>query len=294
MKRNSLALSLVQRLLLLLCLFIFCYGLTSVLIFLLSKVLAERPLPLIRISAIVQDILTFIFPALLTALFVTRQSAKLLCLTLKPNILMIALSIAVLVLSIPMQQSIIYWNYHISLPPALSHFEVTAHALETKAFEVMKTMLESTQVLSLIANVLIIGVAAGFAEELFFRGCLQRLLTTGGVNHHIAIWVVAIIFSVMHMQFFGFVPRMLLGAYFGYLLYWTRSIWVPMLAHMLNNTMFVVSSWLTVRSEGIEAITPEPELMPSWLVVASVIFTIAGLYALYRNRTQVEPNSIAQ
>lgn len=288
MKRNSLALSLVQRLLLLLCIFIFCYGLTSVLIFVLSKVLAERPLPLIRISAIAQDIITFILPSLLTALLVTRQSANLLCLTRKPSNLAIALSIAVLVLSIPLQQSIIYWNYHVSLPSALSHFEVAAHALETKAFEVMKTMLESTQVLSLIANVLIIGVAAGFAEELFFRGCLQRLLTTGGVNHHIAIWVVAIIFSVMHMQFFGFVPRMLLGAYFGYLLYWTRSIWVPMLAHILNNTMFVVSSWLTVRSEGIEAITPEPELMPTGLVVASVIFTIAGLSALHRNRIQVK------
>lgn len=294
MKRNSLALSLTQRLLLFLCTFILCYGLTSGFIFVLSKVLASRPLPLLRISAIVQDLITFIIPALITALLITREPAKLLCLTHKPKLWRIVLSIAVLVFSIPLQESIIYWNYHVSLPAALSPLEVAARALETKAFDMMKMMLESTQVLPLVANVLIIGVAAGFAEELFFRGCLQRLLTTGGVNHHIAIWVVAIIFSVMHMQFFGFVPRMLLGAYFGYLLYWTRSIWVPMFAHILNNTMFVVSSWLTVRSEGVEAITPEPEMMPTGYVVASVIFTIAGLYALHRNRIQPKAKNIAQ
>ena len=84
-------------------------------------------------------------------------------------------------------------------------------------------------------------VAAGITEEFLFRGALQRIIGKWTYNHHIIIWSAAIIFSTFHMQFFGFLPRMLLGAYFGYLLYWTRNIWIPVFAHFVNNAIAVIS-----------------------------------------------------
>jgi len=70
---------------------------------------------------------------------------------------------------------------------------------------------------------------------------LQRVIGKWTRNHHIIIWSAAILFSAFHMQFFGFLPRMLLGAYFGYLLYWTRNIWIPVFAHFVNNAFAVIS-----------------------------------------------------
>lgn len=70
------------------------------------------------------------------------------------------------------------------------------------------------------------------------------------LNVHVTIWVVAVIFSLFHFQFFGFMPRLLLGAYFGYLLVWSRSLWVPVLVHVFNNSLVVFSTWHSVNNPG--------------------------------------------
>lgn len=77
-------------------------------------------------------------------------------------------------------------------------------------------------------------------EEFFFRGALQRLIGKWNPNPHFVIWSAAILFSAFHLQFYGFIPRMLLGAYLGYLLLWTRSIWIPVFAHFINNATAVI------------------------------------------------------
>lgn len=82
---------------------------------------------------------------------------------------------------------------------------------------------------------------------MFFRAGLQKALTSSGLNHHLAIWTAAFIFSAVHFQFFGFVPRLLLGALFGYLYCYTGSIWIAATAHALNNSLVVLSAWLTAR-----------------------------------------------
>src|SRR5690606_6262686 len=71
----------------------------------------------------------------------------------------------------------------------------------------------------------VISIVAGLSEEIVFRGILQTKLWQWFGNVHVAIWVSAFLFSAIHMQFFGFVPRMLLGALFGYLFYFSGNIW---------------------------------------------------------------------
>ena len=146
----------------------------------------------------------------------------------------------------------------------------------------MKILMQETSWGALAVNVLIVGVAAGFSEELLFRGAFQRLLTTGGMNRHLAVWAVAFVFSAVHMQFFGFFPRLLLGAYFGYLLLWTRNIWVPVAAHTLNNTIYVVTAWIQQRCHPGLPLDSEPEMMPWILVVLSTATTLVLLYFMPR------------
>lgn len=282
MKKSDLALTLPQRLILLFCIFLICYILTIAGSYVLGRLLEGNPAKALRISAVLQDILTFIIPAVVTALMVTRRPAELLDLLQRPSVMSIVYVTAILFISIPLQENIIYWNYHIELPESLSAFEEAAHKMEDAAFGTMKTLLADTSVLSLIVNVLIIGVMAGLSEELLFRGCFQRLLTTGGVNIHAAVWIVAFCFSALHFQFFGFVPRMLLGAYFGYLLVWTGSVWVPVAAHILNNMMFVVTAWQQARLYGPATIDNEPSQWPWPYAVLSAIGSALCMYGIYR------------
>ncbi len=282
MKKTDLVLSLGKRLLLLLCIFLVCFVLTMAASYVIGRLLGGNPAGAMRISAVLQDVLAFIIPAVVTALIVTRRPAELLCIRTSVNPLTLAAVVVAAVVSIPALEAIIYWNYNWTFPESMQAFADSARQMEEQAAGAMKLLLADTSVPALIVNILIVGLFAGFSEELLFRGCFQRLLVTGGVNRHLAVWLVAIAFSAMHFQLFGFVPRLLLGAYFGYLLLWTSNIWVPVTAHVLNNTMYVIIAWHQARS-GAADITDTPELWPWWLTALSVVATAAILVYIKRD-----------
>ncbi|MDE6854309.1 MAG: CPBP family intramembrane metalloprotease [Muribaculaceae bacterium] len=287
MKKSDFVLSLPQRLLLLGCVFVICYLITMGLLYVLMRLLPGNALGVVRIAAVLQDVLMFIMPAIVTAVLVTRRPAQLLCLLRTPAFSAIAGVGAVLLVSIPAQEAVIFWNANISLPESLHGLEELARHYEDAAAESMRLMMQGTSVGNLVVNILVVGIFAGFSEELLFRGCFQRLLTTAGVNSHVAVWTAAFFFSAMHFQLFGFVPRLLLGAYFGYLLLWTRSLWVPVAAHVLNNVLYAVTAWYGVRRHGVEALDASPELWSPLLTIGSAVLTVGILYLLWRNRTEV-------
>lgn len=286
MKKSDLLLSLGKRLFLLLCIFIVSYAVVAVLGLILSRVLANNQIGFLRISTILQDVLLFIFPAIATACVICRKPAELLSIMSTPNLKQVILVVAILFTAVPAMELVIRWNADIHFPEVLAGFEQTARNLEDKASALVTMMLSSnTSVMGLILNILIIGVLAGFSEELLFRGCFQRLLTTGGVNPHTAIWIVAIIFSLFHFQIFGFVPRLLLGAYFGYLLLWTRSVWTPILAHVLNNSIYVVSAWTNIRNGNPADMDTTDIGNTPVMILLSIFFTAALLYLLSHPKT---------
>ena len=108
---------------------------------------------------------------------------------------------------------------------------------------------------------------------------------------HIAIWITAIIFSAVHFQFYGFIPRVLLGAFFGYLALWSGSLWLPIFAHALNNSLVVISTWLTKRNTidiDINKIGTEYSSESLLFIAISVIATILGIIILYRYYKQIQ------
>ena len=123
-------------------------------------------------------------------------------------------------------------------------------------------------------------------EEFFFRGALMGIMRRGRANIHVVIWTVAIIFSAIHFQFFGFVPRMLLGAWFGYLLVWTRSLWVPVIAHALNNGAVTVFQWMDsnhyVDGSALEQLGVPADGQFPWLALASTVATILSIVVAKR------------
>lgn len=270
-----------ERLLLFLCVSALCLIVGSV----ISGVvlMGGTDTPRVRVATILQDIVIFIVPAICTAVIITRQPADFLLAGRIPAATSFVIVALTLLVGIPAMESVINWNASIELPESWSSVAEWMKASESRAAAMVETLIGRHTASSLIVTILIVGVLAGFSEELFFRGTIQRLLITSNVNHHVAIWGTAVLFSAVHMQFFGFVPRMLLGAYFGYLAWWTRSLWLPVFAHCFNNSLAGFAMWHSggQNGEDIQKIIDGP--VAGW-VVALISVVLTGFLIYYSSK----------
>ena len=235
------------RLSLFICIFTICLLLTSLVAgFILYK--WGSTTASMRIATVIQDLLVFIAPALIISLLITRLPADFLCLRKLPSFKACLITILILLLSIPAMNFIVYCNESIVLPDAFRGLEEWLKQAEENSRNSISILLGTPTIGNLIMSILIVGLLTGLSEELLFRGALQNIIYSKPTNYHLAVWVTAILFSIMHMQFYGIIPRILLGAFFGYLAVWSGSIWLPVIAHSFNNIMVVISTWLITNN----------------------------------------------
>ena len=274
------------------CFFLFFLVISGVLLPFIPR-LVSRPEAAVKITVVIQDLLVFILPAVATAMIVTRLPARLLCVDRFPKPTTALLTLFVLVCSIPAMNWIIEWNKGWHLPESMAATESFFRQLEDGAEATTRLLMNGASIPSLVLSVLIVGVLAGFSEELFFRGALQRILAQTQMNIHVVIWLVAFIFSAFHFQLFGLVPRMLLGAFFGYLLWWTKSLWLPILVHVFNNSLVVIAEYCNANTPDTESSGAGIDSIGSHLsspaeiilVIASVIITISGIWLIHHVST---------
>jgi uncharacterized protein len=129
----------------------------------------------------------------------------------------------------------------------MSGLEQWMQQSEKEAASVTEAFLLTPNPWSFILNIFMVAVLPALGEELVFRGVLLRHLREWTKNIHVAIFISAFLFSAIHMQFYGFLPRFLMGVFFGYMLYWSGSIWVPIMAHFINNAAAIVVAFLSTR-----------------------------------------------
>jgi membrane protease YdiL (CAAX protease family) len=189
----------------------------------------------------------------------------------------------IVIFSLGFLSVVIKWNANIDLPDG--EFERMAKALEEKAAEITRFLTTFTNAGQYLTGVFVIAVLAAVGEEIVFRGLLQTSLQKSFRNAHIAIWVSAIFFSAFHMQFYGFFPRMLLGALFGYLYYWSGNLFVPMFAHFMNNFLAVTSIYSGMNDlPGLED-SPTAETAP-WYVIVLMTAIAAALIFMFQKQFQ--------
>jgi len=188
---------------------------------------------------------------------------------------------------IPMMSLLAYWNESMQLPDSLQGVQQWMRASEDSAAVMTKQIVEESTWGGLLINLIILAVVPAVGEEMVFRGCLQNIFGRWIWNKHVVIWLVAIIFSAFHMQFFGFIPRMLLGAFFGYLYVWSRNIYLPIFGHFINNASATITAFYYTR-KGIpfeEMNNFEQE--PIWVYLASLIFTVIFVVLYYRSTKKI-------
>lgn len=189
---------------------------------------------------------------------------------------------------IPIVLALAEWNEGWKLPEALAGLEDWMRRMDKQNQELVNLMMRDSRVSILLINIFVMAMLPAVGEELMFRGTIQPFLQKWTKNPHWAIWITAIIFSAIHFQISGFIPRMLIGAYLGYLCYWSGSLWLPILAHFMHNSMSILTDFVFLR-RGFDLDSLKLSDIHGWQYImgVSIMLAAVGVYWLWRNRIQV-------
>ena len=195
----------------------------------------------------------------------------------KPSVVFIFFAALLWLFTLPIISFLADLNNKITFPTSFASLENSFRLAETRAENATRFLLNINSLSGLMVNLLVIAVVAAIAEELIFRGIIQKLLFEQVKNIHLAIWLTALVFSLFHLQFFAIIPRIVLGAALGYTFYWSRSIWVPIIFHFINNASIVLASYLYHQ----KMITTDPNeitFFPNSVLFVAFICSIAIIY----------------
>ena len=197
----------------------------------------------LKILQFFQSLGMFVIPPFILAYFWNSKPLTHLHLTAKTPFKYYLIVVLIMVLLIPFINLLTDINHQLVLPESLAWLEKEIKLAEEQSNHLTEQFLSGSGMKVLFFNILLIAIMPALGEELFFRGSIFNIVRQwkGAV---VAIWLTAAIFSAIHFQFYGFVPRLLLGAFFGYLLLWSGNMWLPILAHFVNNLMAVVFFYL--------------------------------------------------
>ncbi|MDZ7897738.1 MAG: CPBP family intramembrane glutamic endopeptidase [Arcicella sp.] len=208
-------------------------------------------------------------------------------LSLRETSLPILFLVGILVIGfMPFNAIFIELNQKMSLPDSMKSIQDWMKASEDSAAGMTKFLTDFKNPSQLTVALVVVALLAGVSEELFFRGVLQSIALKAFKNPHGAIWFAAFWFSFIHFQFFGFLPRMLLGALFGYLYFWTKNLWIPIVAHVVNNG-FTLSMVYLYKSKVVKLDIESTESVPLTTALGSLVLTVVILrffYVKYNDR----------
>lgn len=215
-----------------------------------------------RAAIVVQDLFLFVLPPLIGVLLLFRRNYMQVFRLKHADVFTISSACFLILALNPLVSLTGAWNEAMQLPPALQGVEEWMRESELLNEQLLNGMLGDERISILLLNLLLIAGLAGVSEELFFRGFLQNLIlrwlhgrtartaegeapapapesASQGWRMHLAVWITAVLFSAIHLEFYGFLPRLLLGAAMGYLFVY-GGLWAAISAHIANNALTIL------------------------------------------------------
>ncbi|MBP1638266.1 MAG: Abortive infection protein [Bacteroidetes bacterium] len=215
-------------------------------------------------------------------------------LNVNPPVKIILLTVLLVIVISPFINLLSYINEQIVLPDFMKIIELKFVEMEEAAAELTNKMLNTNSLGGLMGNLFLMAAFPAFCEEIYFRGALLNIFSDQK-NKNTAIWVVAIIFSLIHFQMYGFIPRMILGALLGYLLVWSGNLWVPVIAHFTNNALAVLISYSGKSDPNIQNIEDIGKAGTYWMGMISAVISGYILWKIYKtckkNSAEIQKNN---
>jgi len=217
---------------------------------------------------------SFVFSSLVLALIFKQKPIEYLGLQTFPKPIFLFIIPLLLFASMPFLSWLLEINGKLQLPDFLSAFESNIKALELQNEKLYELLLRMDNYGDLFINLLVMALIPAVGEELFCRGVLLNIFFDYSGKFFKSIVIVALIFTLLHMQIYKFVPMMALAILLGVFINWTQGIWASILYHFLNNTMAVLGSFYFDRGY-INLFTDQNAQLPIIYIVASFFVSIA-------------------
>lgn len=242
---------------------------------------------ILKYFQVIQSIGIFIIPPFMLGWLFHGKITEYLSLNKPVNFSSVVLVLVLSFAASPFVNLIGEINANMQLPDWLSGVENWMKNTEDKAAEITEAFLKVETIGGLAFNIFMIAFLPAIGEELLFRGVIQRIFTNWTRNYHWGIWISALIFSALHLQFYGFIPRMFLGVLFGYLLVLSGSMWLPIIAHFINNAVAVVAMYMIDK----ELLSPEIEEIGStadsyYMAVISIVLIVVFMLMIKRQNSE--------
>jgi membrane protease YdiL (CAAX protease family) len=193
------------------------------------------------------------------------------------------LGIGAMVISTPLIAWLVYINEGVKLPESMAALEQQLRASEELARQLTEAFIKADSFPVLLVNMFIVALLPAVCEELLFRGALQQFMLYCFKYKHFAVWFTAVVFSAFHGQFYGFLPRMVLGALLGYMFLYSGSLWVSVIVHFINNALALLANYYH-WNEGATEIFKEGYVFPVYINILSFILSIGLVYLMKKNQ----------
>ena len=246
----------------------------------------------LKLMQLIQSIGIFVLPPFVLAYLCSNNTTEFLHFDRQINLLVILFVVLFMILIVPFINLLGDLNQRLVLPKALAGLESMMKAYESQATQLTEKLLNVHNLPALFFNIFLIAIIPALGEELFFRGAIQGVLQQK-INAKAAIWITAIVFSAIHFQFYGFVPRMLLGAFLGYLLVWSGNLWLSIAAHFTNNVLAIIFYYMKTNGYKIFDIDTIGTGDTLWIGCFSGLFAVFGFYFFMRYFQKVDAEKTA-
>ena len=233
-----------------------------------------------------QQVALFIIPAIVIAMLLRQGNKSFLKTDRFPGSIPLFMVIMLAILILPVTIYTGMLNSRMTLPGWLSGVENWMRTKENTASDLTGLLIKSRGIGDLMINISILAVIPSVAEELIFRGILQQILCRIFKSGHIAIGLTAIFFSAVHLQFYGFLPRLILGLSFGFLFFWSGNLWIAVVALFINNAIPVMMShfirWNDLSDKASDMVEKKVliPLVPALLSIGILYY----FWSEYRNK----------
>jgi membrane protease YdiL (CAAX protease family) len=242
-----------------------------------SGAINDNDFAFLRYLLLMQDISLFAIPSVIILVLMKSESSAGLAELRIPKLSEVVLVVILAFCIFPVTSFTGQINSAMHLPAWLSGVEHWMIEKEDTANNLIDSLITSNTFLIMMLNLLIIALAPAIAEEFIFRGVFQKIFYSLFRSGHLAIWFTAILFSALHFQFFGFIPRFILGLVFGYLFLWSGSLWLPVISHFVNNAFPVILAY----AGGMEKLNAPIDVSLWKQAIGLPLPVIIGLVILY-------------